>query len=178
MPTIPYRARPYAGPSETIRDPESPRRTYSLPVRMRTATHRRELTRRLADGVDPETQAELSLCAAQLTSPRRRKSLARSLRRTVAEVHKPPVTRAHVLIIRPCAVIDAEGAIKTLIDRLSNTDSVRAEGMAIVEGILANSDRSPLYNATEAGSLRRQIMLATAALDPAPEQLLEVPVAA
>src|SRR5689334_1271960 len=83
MPTIPYRARPYAGPSDTIHDPESPHRRYSLQVRIRTATHRRELTRRLADGVDPETQVELSLCAAQLTSPRRRKSLARSLKRTV-----------------------------------------------------------------------------------------------
>jgi hypothetical protein len=72
MPAIadPYRARPYIERSDTVRDHDPERRTYSLRVRIRTALHRDELTRALAEGVDPNTRAELSLRAAQITGAR------------------------------------------------------------------------------------------------------------
>ena len=176
--TDPYRARPYVEPSDTTRERGPKRRAHTLPVRMRAALNRREITRALAEGVDPMTRDELSLRADQLTSTRTRATLARAMRRTIAEAHKPAMTRSRVLIIRRGAVLQAEDAITALIERLTDHEPVRAEGMAIAERILTNADRSPLYNDSEPGSLRRLITLATTALDPPPAQSHEFPFAA
>jgi hypothetical protein len=75
------------------------------------------------------------------------------------------MTRARVVIINRGAVLDAEDAIAAMIERLSSPRPVRAEGMAMLERILNNADRSPLYNATGSGALRRMIRVATHALD-------------
>ena len=56
-------------------------RLGSVSVRTRVALHRHGLTRALAEGADPATRPELSLRAAQLTSKRNRRGLARTLRR-------------------------------------------------------------------------------------------------
>ena len=170
MPAIadPYGARPFDAPTDTFRDPAVDGRSHSLRVWIRTALQRAELTRALAEGADPSARPELALRAAQLTSDRRRKALARTMRRTIAEAHEPPMTRSRVVIIRRGAVLDAEGAINAMIDRLGSSQPVRAEGMAIAERILTNADQSPLYNSSEPGALRRVIGVATAAMDPAP----------
>ena len=180
MPAIadPYRARPLDAPSDTFRDPALNRRSHSLRVRVRTALQRAELTRALAEGADPSTRPELALRSAQLTSDRRRTALARTMRRTIAEAHKPAMTRSRVVIIRRGAVLDAEGAIDAMIERLGSSQPVRAEGMAIAERILTNADRSPLYNSSEPGALRRLIDVATAAMNAAPSQSHELPIAA
>ena len=70
-----------------------------------TALHRAELTRTLAEGVDPNTRAELSLSAAQLTSARNRRTLARAMRRTLTEAHDPPMTRSRIIITDRRAVL-------------------------------------------------------------------------
>ena len=71
-----------------------------------------------------------------------------------------------VPLIRRGAVLDAQGAIGTMIERLDSPRPVCAEGMAMVEQIITNADCSPLYNASEPRTLRRQILVATQALDP------------
>jgi hypothetical protein len=159
MPAIadPYRARPYVERPDSNRDPN----THALEVRIRTALQRDELTRAPAEG-DPTTRKELSLRATQLTSARRRRTLARATRRTIAEAHKPPLTRPR---IDSRSVLGAEDAINAMIDRLTSSDPVRAEGMAITARILTNAERSPHYNRSEPGSIRRVITLATAAPD-------------
>jgi hypothetical protein len=179
MPAIadPYLARRYVERPDTNRDPNPEQHTHALRVRIRTAIHRDELTRALAEGADPNTREELSLRATQLTSARRRRTLAHAMRRTIAEAHKPPMTRSRIVITDRRSVLDAEDAIKALIDRLTSSDPVRAEGMAIAERILTNAERSPLYNRSEPGSLRRVITLATAALDCSPSQSHELPIA-
>ena len=70
-------------------------------------------------------------------------------------------------MIRRGAVVGAEPEIRALIDRLRDSRPVTARGVAIVELILTDADHSALYVAGRRGSLRRAIVLATAALDPA-----------
>ncbi|MBV9007001.1 MAG: hypothetical protein JO181_20200, partial [Solirubrobacterales bacterium] len=67
------------------------------------------LTRGLASGADLKSCHALR--AAQLTSDRHRKQLARSLRRTIIEAHRVAPTRAAIVIINRPAVLDTEHAI-------------------------------------------------------------------
>jgi hypothetical protein len=167
MPAIadPHRARPYVERSRSFRDPTSDGPRHAASVWIRTALQRDDLTRALADGVDPAISDELSLRAPQLTASRSRKSLARSLRGTIAEAHKPVMSRSRAVIIDRGAVLEAEDAIRAMIDRVTSSTPIDAEGMAIAERMLTNAERSPLYNASEPGSLRRVIRVATAAMD-------------
>jgi hypothetical protein len=170
MPPIanPNGTRPFDAPTDTFRDrPVTDWRSRSLGVRFRTALQREALTLALAEGADPGTRPELALRAAQLTSDRTRKALARTMRRTIAEAHKPPMTRSRIVIVRRGAVLDAEDAINAMIARLG-LRPVRAQGMAIAERIVTNADQSPLYNPSEPGALRRVIGVATAAMEGAP----------
>src|SRR5262249_32959583 len=99
MPVIadPYAARAYGALSD------ADNRLHRVRSRVRAAVHRGELTRRLAEGADPGASDELAVRAAQLTSNRTRRSLARAMRRTIAEAHRPAMTRARVVIIRRAA---------------------------------------------------------------------------
>ncbi len=166
MPVIrnPYVPRTREASSNSL-DPAPTGGSHPPRVRIRTAARRGELTRALAHGADPSTSLELGLRAAQLTSARNRRALARSLRRTLAEARRPPFGRAPVVIIRRRAVVEAEDAIRSLIDRLSSVKPVRAEGVAIVYRLLTNADASPLYNSAEPGMLARMVLVATSALD-------------
>jgi hypothetical protein len=173
----PYRARPYTAPSDPTPNPVPAGKAASLRLRLRAAVHRSELTRRLAESADPAVNDELALRARQLTSERNRRALMRSLRRTLAEAHQPAMTRGHAVIIKRAAVLDAQDAIAEMIERLGSPRPVRTEGMAMLELILTNADRSPLYNASAPGALRRMIRVATDALDGRTEHSHEFPLA-
>ncbi|HUA03928.1 MAG TPA: hypothetical protein VMB27_08500 [Solirubrobacteraceae bacterium] len=145
----------------------------SAALRMRVAMKRDALTRELAAGAPPELSPELGLRAAQLVSPRARRQVARTWRGTVKEAHLPPLTRAYFSIIRRGAVINAEDAIDALIARLNSGRPVAAQGMASLHRLMTDGMESPLYTPAEPDKLRRQIALATEALEPEqPEQLL------
>jgi hypothetical protein len=161
MPAI---ADPYAAQDGVVR---SAGRTQRLRVRLHATLHRGELTRALAEGADPTTSDELALRAEQLTSARSRRSLARALRRTLDEAHRPPLARSRVVIIRRGAVLGAEAAIRSMIDRLGSAEPLRAQGMAMAERILTNADGSPLYNPAGPGALEREISVAAEAMSPA-----------
>jgi hypothetical protein len=164
----PHRAKRYSTPPESIPDCGSDRRANSLRLRLRTSVHRAKLTRALAEGVEPGASDELALRARQLTSERNRRALAGALRRSIADAHLPARTRARVSIIDRRGVLNAEGSIATIIERLRSPRPVRAKGMAMLERILTNADGSPLYNRSEPGALRQMIRDATAALDRQP----------
>jgi hypothetical protein len=169
MPAIadPYRDRPYDAPLSTSRDNNSDG-SHSLLMRLRAARRRAELTRKLAEGTNPSTRPELALRAAQLTSDRNRRTIAHSLRRTISEAHKPPMMRSRMVLIQRSAVIDAESAINAMVRRLRSPEPVQAQGMALVDRILTNADGSPLYNASEPGTLGLEIHGAAAALEADP----------
>jgi hypothetical protein len=160
MPAI---ADPYAAQYGTA--PHRDDRTRRLRARVHAMLRRGELTRALAEGADPTASDELALRAGQLTSTRNRRTLARAMRRTIDEAHRPPLARARAVIIRRGAVLEAEDAIKTMIARLSSGQPVRAQGMAMAERILTNADASPLYNPAEPAALQREITAATAAME-------------
>jgi Mg2+/Co2+ transporter CorC len=161
----PYRARPLAEPIDFIGVGAPGSRTASTTLRLRGAVHRSKLTHQLARGADPLATDELAHRARQLIGERNRKMLARSLRRTIVEAHRPAMTRARMVIINRVAALEAQKAIEGMIERLVSPHPVRAKGMALLERILSNADRSPLYNSSESGALRRTIRAATAALD-------------
>lgn len=178
MPAIadPYRDRPYTSFS-TSRD-DNPDGSHSLRLRLRTARRRAELTRELAEGTNPRTRPELALRAAQLTCDRNRRAIARSLRCTISEAHKPPMTRSRMVLIQRAAVIDAESAINAMVQRLRSPEPVQAQGMALAERILTNAAGSPLYNASEPGTLRDEMRGAAAALEAGAPRSHQLPIAA
>ena len=153
--------------SDTLAAPDaaSPSRP-PLPLRTRVYVHRHDLTHALARGARPASCPELALRAAQLTGRRNRKGLSRTLRRTVDDAHRPAANAFRVALIRRRAVLKAEPAIRAMINRLDGPGQVDAEGMAIAYEIITNANRSPLYNPSEPGTLRRQIKVATEALEP------------
>jgi hypothetical protein len=93
----------------------------SILLRMRVALNRDVLTRELAEGADPASSPERALRAAQLVSDRGRRRLARTLRRTISEAREPAISRSRVVIIQRRAVLQAQDAIKALIERLGSS---------------------------------------------------------
>lgn len=165
MPTIslPPRADLTAVPRHTGTD----RSTRPLKLRAYTVTHRQSLTRELSEGASPASSPALALRAEQLTSERRCRTLARSLRHTVDEALYPLPRRAMFGLARRSAVLDARDAIDVLVKRLRSPEPVAAEGVALIERMLSDGAWSPLYNAGPEGALRRLVVMATAALEPA-----------
>ena len=147
----------------------------SLRLRMTVAARRDALTQELADGANPASTPERALRASQLTSERRRRQMIRTLNHTLAEAHRPSVTRARVTLIDRRAVLEAEDAIQAMIERLRSPDAVTVKGMALAERIITDGLSSPLYGRAEPGTLRRLVLVATAELDLTP---VELPVAA
>ena len=167
MPTMgqPYRGWPDTAPNESTPEGARGSRARSLGTQLRATVHREKLTRALAEGADPKASAELALRARQLTSERNRRMLERSLRGVIAEAHGRRMTHARAIIDRRAA-LDAEAAIMEMIERLGGPSPVQPQGMALLTRILTNADgSSPLYNASEPGTLRRMVRSATAALD-------------
>ena len=158
------------------RPEKDPSSSGSVALRMRVAMNRDSLTRELPAGAPPERSPELWLRAAQLVSTSSRRQAARSWRSTLKEAHQSPLSGAYFSIIRRTAVINAEDAISALIARLNSGRPVTAQGMASLHRLVTDGVESPLYNPAEPGTLRRQIMLATQAMDP--EESEELPLAA
>ena len=164
MPTIslPPRAELTTVPRGPTEHPSS-----SLTLRAHVATHRRSLTSELSEGANPASSPELAVRADQLTSDRTRLALARSLRRAVHEARHPAPRRYAFALTRRGAVIDAADAIDVLVKRLRSPEPVAPEGTALVQRMLSDGAWSPLYSTAPGGALRRLVVLATAALEPA-----------
>ena len=143
-------------------DPGALRRPLSL--RMKVSLQRHALTQDLAAGAPPTASAELTLRAAQLISVRRRRQLARSLRRLLKEARSVQLIRS--TIIHRHGVVQAEEAINALIARLDDNQPVAVQGMAMLEQLLSDGASSPLYIAAKLGALRRQVEVVTEAMDP------------
>jgi hypothetical protein len=151
----------------THRDrPRDEHAARSLSLRIRVAINRDALTRELATGAPAAASSELTLRAAQLSSRRSRRRLAGTWRDTTKEARQPAAHFAYAPIIRRRAVIDADDAINALILRLSNGEPVAAQGMAMLDRLTTDGASSPLYVPAEPGTLRRQLMVATQAMDP------------
>jgi hypothetical protein len=165
MPTI---ATP--GGFETHNPSRNPSPRHDSPaagiqLRIKVRGRRGALTRQLADGADPASSPELSLRATQLISDRRRRQMARSLRRTITDARQPAITRAAISIVNRHAVLEADDALQATIARLASPDPVAAKGMAMLERVMSDGISSPMYNVVEPGTLRRHLLVAKAELD-------------
>jgi hypothetical protein len=147
----------------------------SLPLRIRVGINRDALARELATGAPAAASRELALRAAQLSSSRHRRRLAGTWRQTVKEARQPAAHFAYAPIIRRRAVIDADDAINALIARLRDSEPVAVQGMAMLDRLTTDAASSPLYVPAEPGALRRQLIVATEAMERAP---VELPLAA
>jgi hypothetical protein len=178
MPTIasPPNLRNYDRWSNDVSAPgetKPPRR--SLAVWLSVATKRHAITEELSAGADPNSSAARALRASQLVSRRSRRQMARALRRSLDEAHRPALGRGYVVIIRRGAVLQAEDAISAMIRRLAAPEPVTVRGMALIYQMLTDGASSPLYKAAEAGALTRRVLAVTEALD---GESTELPVAA
>ncbi len=90
------------------------------------------------------------------------------MRRATRDAHQPVTTRSNISIVNRGAVIDAEVAIQALIARLSSHQPVASQGVAMVERLITDGVASPLYNEARPGTLRRQVLAATIALELSP----------
>jgi len=133
--------------------------------KLRVAARRGTLTRELADGVAPESSPELTLRAAQLTSLRTRRQLARTYERTLGEARRRRPVHRFVTPNR-IAVLESEEAITALIEQLRGPDPVTPQGMAMAERVITAGDWSPLWDRAEPGVLRRTVLLTNVALEP------------
>ena len=170
MPTIanPHGLGSYEPPFSHSGTVDSP--ANSLALRMKVTAKRGALTERLAEGADPTSTSELALRASQLTTSRRRRQMAKTLRSAVAEARHPSVTRSLVSILNRRAVLEADGAIQATIARLANPEPVTIKGMAMLERMITDGGSSPFYSPAEPGTLRRQLLVAKGELDTAPVQ--------
>jgi hypothetical protein len=138
-------------------------------LRLRVATHRDLLDSLLARGADPTNQPALTMRAAQLGSRRHRRTLARSLRRTVEEAgaSRPP-TRATAVVTARAQILAATGDVLALADRLDSAQPAHTTGVAIAQRLLTDAVESPLYVAAGRGALGRLSRLAVETMDGAP----------
>jgi hypothetical protein len=165
MPTISL--PPRGGVATVPSRPRSGRAPRSLSLRARVAARRWLLTCELSEGTDPAASPALALRAQQLTADRHRRAQARSLRRIVNEARHPTPRRHAFGLVRRVAVLDAADAIDVLVKRLLSPEPVEPEGAALIERMLTDGGWSPLYGTAPGGALRRLVLLATAALEPA-----------
>ena len=153
----------------TAATPVGPRRQGALSttlLRLRVATHHDLLDSLLARGADPTGQRALAMRAAQLGSRRHRRTLARTLRRTVEEAgaSRPPA-RATVVVIARAQIRAAAGDVLALADRLDSAQPARPAGVVIAQRLLTDALDSPLYVQAERGALGRWSRLAVATMD-------------
>jgi len=151
--TFPLIAYPTTSPAMRRR----PRALRRLAVRLRVATHHETLDVELALGADPRGRRDLALRADQLERMRHRRSLARTLRRIVAEAACPPsVARAHPVPIHRSQVRTDAADLIALADRLVFPQPASSvAGIAIAQRLVTDGLTSPLYNACEPHTLRR-----------------------
>jgi hypothetical protein len=140
-------------------------------VRAGRAAREREELRRSADellalGIDPRPDsALLTWRAGELTSPRCRRSLGRSVERIVNELEGPALPSAVPLYRRGArAHLDL---LRALADRLNAVDRpVSPVGLVLVEDLLTDGFGSPLYVRERADALGPVLEECLAALQP------------
>lgn len=121
----------------------------------------------LAHGVAPDSSAALSLRAYRLIGPRRRRALARELRRLPATAARPQYRFDPHVRLRRREVVRALELLNDLADRLEAPEPVDARGVAQVLTILRDAE-SPLFRPGRAGRLAEAIEAALDALEPEP----------
>jgi hypothetical protein len=96
-------------------------------------------------------------------SQRRRKRLAKGLRRVVAAAAEPPRTISSAIPVQRWEVLNEQGFILQIAHDLESDEEVSARGVAMVRRLLTDGN-SPIYVVSPPGALREALTHAHAAL--------------
>jgi hypothetical protein len=124
---------------------------------------RQTLDRNLAHGADPSTTPELSRRARQLTSRRRRNSLARAIRNLIQAAEDPRHPYSAAAPLQRREILSERGFLLELADDLAGDDELGARGIALVERLLTDGT-SPVYGPSPDGTLHTALVHARATL--------------
>jgi hypothetical protein len=138
-------------------DPHAP-----LALRARVFVRCGKLDRLLAAGADPSWDPELGLRARQISTPRRRRTLAKSIERAVWEAHRPSRWTCTAPLDRR-AVRKATPELSALALELMAQPAAAAQGVALATQLLRDPD-SPLYAPGGGEALRSGAVVACRAL--------------
>jgi hypothetical protein len=125
---------------------------------------RRTLDHRLAEGEGILTDPALARRGDQLASLRCRRSLAKGLRRVIADAEHPPRSLTSVVPVQRRAVLKCRAGIERLAVRLDSDEPVALAGVAQVQ-ILLTDGGSPLYDPHPEGDLYERVERAELALE-------------
>jgi hypothetical protein len=128
----------------------------ALGHRARVFLRRGMLDRLLAAGADPSWDPDLTLRAAQLTTPRRRKALAESLVRVARDADRPARWSCAAPLERG-AVQEAAADLQALAADVR--DEPVPQAICLAEQLLRDPG-SPLYVGGDAEALRRSVRVA------------------
>jgi hypothetical protein len=145
---------------------ELPRPRLGAAVRLRAHLRGPWLDRQFASGVQSWASPSHAARALQLTNPRRRRFLARSLERLVEEAARPPLP-ARAASIRVCRseVKEAREEVVAIVARLREPDPVDAHGIAALLELLRDGC-GPVYVPLRPGALRSALQMVLDGLEP------------
>jgi hypothetical protein len=132
-------------------------------LRGRVWLHRSALDRMLAEGADPSSSAELAYRAAQLTSPRSRRSLAAGITRTIEAAEEPVRPLTAQVPLQRREILAARVVLNELAGDVGGADPVQVRGLALAERLLTDGG-SPIYMPHPEATLEDAVRHAHAAL--------------
>jgi hypothetical protein len=124
---------------------------------------RGSLDRKLAQGADPDANPELALRARQLSSPRFRAGLARSIRNVIDAAEEPARGPSAAVPLERRQILNERERLLQLAEDLESSDRLEPRGLALVERLLTDGN-SPVYAPSIDGALRDSLRHARAAL--------------
>jgi len=139
------------------------RRAPSRGARLRAWTAQERLDRWLLDG-EAAAGGLLAVRAWQLTSPRTRARIARTLSAAIDEAQEPLPRRGAAVPVCRSAVDAARDELARAIARLRDPRPVRPRGIVMLRRLLADGD-GPLYAPSASDELWRRVRRASIALD-------------
>ena len=123
----------------------------------------RHLDRELESGADPDTEILLSIRAAALIAPSRRRRLARTLSQMMSDAERSPHPFDARLPAARQEILEARQLIQDTVDLLVRGGPGNPRGVAHVQ-VLVEDGASPLYHCPVPGTLRDRLEAAVEAL--------------
>jgi hypothetical protein len=144
-----------------------PRARHHSPWRNHLVAHARgrRLDRDLAAGIATWRSPTHAARALQLTSPRNRRQLARSLERLLEHADDPRIYFMSAVVTPPRRQVrEARSLIVEIVSRLRSRDPVDAPGVARLATLLRDG-AGPCYSRSQAGALTTALENVTSSLD-------------
>ena len=137
---------------------------HGVGSRVRVGRHRYRLDRELADGLPAAGTPDRAVRAEQLSERRTRVTLARSLRRIVADAQSRRKNLSPLIAPAHGSVLPCEAAMLQIAERIEGDAPVAVAGLARARLLLVEPS-SPLYDRATYGTLEAELLAVRDALD-------------